>query len=125
MSHVTLPRCALQLCRVARIESITTHLRDTTRHGSSRRGNVIYIIIVDLSLKRYNCVSDNAYHKRRGGIRSIYLRRETRTRERVILSPGSLGSSGTAAMIMTKTLDMELRVLTSATLLDTSARAYR
>ena len=31
----------------------------------------MYIIIVDLSLKRYNCVSDNAYHKRRGGIQYI------------------------------------------------------
>ena len=55
----------------------------------------------------------------------MYLSRETRTRERVILSPGSLCRRGRAAMTMTKTLDMELSVLTSATLLETSARAYR
>lgn len=48
-----------------------------------------------------------------------------RNRDRVILSPGALCRTGRAAISITNTLDMELRVLTKATLLDTRARAYR
>ena len=54
---------------------------------------------------------------------NTHLKMATTTRERVRLSPGERFSTGTAAITTTNTLDMELSVLTSATLLETRAIA--